>query len=211
MTWREIAELYGITSAPPRSNLQPTYNAAPTQLLPIVRLDGAARVCAIARWGMIPRWAKDPKESKLTTINARAEKLRESPLYRKPFQTRRCIVPATGWYEWRTENDVKQPYAIRVNGQPFGLAGLWDMWRGADGAEIENFTIVTTAAAPAIAELHSRMPRAVVGEEIDQWLSDDIDAAAELLAPSTAEFEFWKVSRAVGNVRNNAPELVEPL
>lgn len=213
MSWQEIHDLYRITSPRQKAwNLQPNWNAAPTQRLPIVRDDGegGGRICVPARWGLLPPWAKSEKDVKLSTFNARAEGIVKSRLYARPFKRQRCIVPATSWFEWKKEGAAKQPYAIRVKGAGFGFAGLYDVWRSGDET-IESFTIVTTDAAPSIAHLHDRMPRVLVGAEMAQWLEGDEAAAAELFSPSSAEFEFWPVDKAVGSVRNNRPDLLSRL
>jgi len=212
-TWQEIVSLYRLAMGPPPSNLQPNWNVCPTQTVPIVRekSDGT-RVAEMARWGLIPPWCRDLKEMKLTTINAKAETLRESKLYARPFESRRCIVPANHWYEWKVLGPKqKQPYAIQADGQPFGFAGLWSVWSAPDGSKLENFTVVTTDATPALRDIHNRMPRVLVASEFDTWLQPDPEKAATLLTPSTAAFKFWKVDAAVGNVRNNNSKLIDPL
>jgi putative SOS response-associated peptidase YedK len=212
-TWEEIYTLYRLTMPALNSNLQPNWNVCPTQTVPIVRRDkDGNRVAAMARWGLIPPWTRDLKEMKLTTINAKAETLRESKLYAQPFATRRCIVPASHWYEWKVLGPKqKQPYAMQADGQKMGFAGLWNTWTAPDGARIENFTILTTDAAPQLRDIHNRMPRVLVPDEFETWLQPDPERAAKLLTPSTATFKFWKVDPAVGNVRNNYRELVNPL
>jgi len=220
LSWREMVELYRIHDEPvqgdlPLWNFAPSWNVAPTQRRPIVRVaagDGARREVAIARWGMIPPWVKDPKEAGITTINAMAETLRSKPLYKKPFLERRCIVTATCWYEWEKLGPKdKQAYAIRPAQGGFGFAGLWNVWRGGDGVPVESYTIVTTDAAPSIAQIHRRMPRVLQGGEFDLWLGSDAEAAAELLKPSQAAFEFWKIGPRVGNWRNDDAEILNPL
>ena len=134
------------------------------------------------------------------------------PTFRDAFARRRCIVPIDGFYEWQAGPDGKQPYAIaRADGAIMALAGLWEGWRGPDGQTIRSYTVVTTTAADALGHLHERMP--VILEEADwaAWLGETAGDPATLLRPSATLLRIWPVSAQVNNVRNNGPELIEPL
>ncbi len=211
-TWRELVELYRLTSPKvPPSNFQPDYNVAPTRIMPIVRPGKSGRELAQAKWGLIPFFSKDGKSS-YSTINARAETVRTSVMYKQSFAKRRCLIPTSGWYEWQRKGEHKQPFFIRPKVDGFAFAGLWDRWTPKDGGDpVESFTIVTTEANPAIAKLHDRMPRVLVPGEFDQWTGDDSEAAAQLLTVPQGEFEFHPVDKRVGSVKNNSPDLIEPL
>ena len=218
LSWEDVVRLYRLTAPKvPPSNFEPNYNVAPTQIRPIVRpiAPGEAeggRELAMAKWGLIPFFSKDGKAG-YSTINARAETLVTSNLYKQPFAKRRCLIPTSGWYEWKHEGEHKQPYFIKPKGDDgFAFAGVWDCWKPkGEGAAVESFSIVTTAAAPAIAHLHDRMPRVLQPDEFAGWIEGDAEQAKSLLPVSQAEFEYWPVDKRVGNVRNNGPELIEPL
>ena len=145
-------------------NLEPRFNIAPTQMAPVVRADGdGGRKIDMLRWGLIPSWSKDMSvASKL--INARGETIAQKPSFRDAYQERRCLIPADGFYEWRKEGDVKQPFRIGFRGgKPFLFAGLWESWTAPDGSDnagetIETYTIVTTDANAKLSPIHHRMP-----------------------------------------------------
>ena len=229
-----LRRLFNFTNVP---NLAPRYNIAPTQTAPVVRrdADGGDRTLAMLRWGLIPSWARDAAIGS-RTINARAETVSSKPSFRSAFRHRRCLVPSDGFYEWRTENGVKQPFRIGMKGgEPFALAGLWERWTppaedtvGAgpeDGPEngkgeaVETFTIVTTEANEKLRPIHPRMPVIVDPADYDLWLggdgegdSDGGDALRAILGPFAPELmAFYRVSTRVNNVRNDDPACIEPL
>jgi putative SOS response-associated peptidase YedK len=194
-------------------NFEPTWNMAPTQLAPVVRLhpESGERRIDLLRWGLMPHFVKDPASSR-QPINARSETAATSPMFRGALERRRCLVPADAFYEWAAEGKTKQAYAIaRADGKPMALAGLWEGWRGPDGTVIRSYTIMTTAACPALAHLHERM--AVVLEEADWpvWLGEMPGDPAIVLRSSMAAFRIWKVGSRVGKVRNNDPTLLDEL
>jgi putative SOS response-associated peptidase YedK len=167
---------------------RPRFNIAPSQDVLAFRAGGAAQL----RWGLIPSWAKDPTIGN-RMINARAETLAEKPAFRRPFRQHRCVVAADGFYEWRKPDSVrgaKTPWFIRLAGDvPFGVAALWDAWRGPD-ATVESCTIVTTAANRLVAPIHDRMPVILTGDAIRRWIATPPEVAEELrdvLAPYPAE------------------------
>lgn len=216
-TWRELVELYRITEPylSPPSNLQPRFNFAPTDTGPVVRLDKEGRrQPAMMRWGLVPSWSKDAKAG-AAMINAKAETVTEKPAYRKAFASRPCLVPVDGFYEWKQVGPKeKQPYYITTkNGEPFAFAGLWEWWRAKESPRdmpvLETFTILTTRPNQLCAPIHDRMPIILARVDWDVWLTTPEQRKA-LLRPFPAErMECWPVGKAVGNVRNDSPELIE--
>jgi len=217
----EIARVFGIPPERPAPNFAANWNAAPTQDLPVVRYDAAARHRSLdlMRWGLVPFWAKDVKIG-YSTFNAKAEGIERKPAFREAFRRRRCLVPVNGFYEWKKAGKARQPYAVaRADRTPLALAGLWEAWHsspGETGGEtLRSFTIVTTAANALLAPLHERMPVILDPEDWPLWLGENPAEPAELkalLRPCPPEaLTLWPVSPRVGNVRNNDPALVEPL
>jgi putative SOS response-associated peptidase YedK len=196
-------------------NFPPRYNIAPTQPIPVVRLEQGERHFALVRWGLIPSWVKDPKQFALL-INARLEGLVEKPSFRAAMKRRRCLIPADGFYEWKKEGKTKQPYFIRAKSrEPFAFAGLWETWTDRDGGEIETAAIVTCAANETLAPVHDRMPVIVQPEYFDAWLDcDKFDAkqAAALAGPAPENFlEAYEISTRVNSVKNDGAENVAPV
>jgi putative SOS response-associated peptidase YedK len=192
--------------------LFPQYNIAPGASMPVVVRNSPNRV-AMMKWGLIPHWSKEP-QVKFSTINARAETITTSPAYRAPFRSRRCLVPASGFYEWRATKDGKQPYFIRLKGeQLFAFAGLYDVWRDAEGQELFSYTIITTAPNSLMTPIHNRMPVILRREDEDAWLDKDTGTGrlVALLVPYPAErMEAYTVSRAVNNPAHEGEELIRP-
>jgi putative SOS response-associated peptidase YedK len=194
---------------PADDSFRKRYNIAPTQLAPVVRARDGARELALLRWGLVP-----PRANALTVgtrmINARAEGVEDKPAFRGAVRSRRCIVPATGFYEWKGAPGRKQPYAITLPDRAlFGLAGLWETWRPTSGEPVETFTIVTTDASPAVAEIHDRMPVILPQEAEDAWLSGDPVDARELLVPYAGPMNLRAVSRLVSSPKNDVPECLD--
>lgn len=210
--------LFGFDNLP---NLPPRYNIAPTQQVAVVRTgDSTGRELVTMRWGLIPHWAKDASLG-AKTINARAETLADKPSFRAAVKSRRCLVPADGFYEWRMEDGHKQPFRIGMKGgAPFAFAGLWERWiataTGAgwtEGDSVETVTIVTTVANEKLRPIHPRMPVILPPEAFAGWLdpANDPGAACALLRPYPAEpMAFYRVSTAVNNVRNDDPGCIAP-
>lgn len=194
-------------------DLVPRYNIAPSQDVPIIRFSPAGRLLDLAHWGLIPFWAKDPK-SGYSTINARAESVDTKPTFRGPFKSRRCIVPADGFYEWHEENGIKIPHHIgRKDGAPFALAGLWDRWHGPQG-DVLSCTIIVTEASQFMRRLHERMPVILAPQDYERWLdptNQDSASLKRLLAPAPEDsLVEWPVSTKVNNPRHEAPDCAEP-
>jgi putative SOS response-associated peptidase YedK len=188
----------------------------PGRAMTIIRQasEGRGRELVTARWGLVPSWAKDLRIGS-SLINARAETVASKLAFRQAFKARRCIIPSDGFYEWQRRADgPKQPYLIRRRDrQPFGFAGLWEVWRDkAVGEEITSCTIITCEANAVLAELHDRMPVILDPADYDRWLDPGVPGAEELLRPCPDDWlEVVAVSTRVNNVRNDDAGLIEPL
>lgn len=199
------------------SYLAPSYNIAPQSLQPVVRLSSETgeRELTIMRWGLIPFFAKDAKIA-YSTINARAETVVTSPVFREPMKRRRCLVPADFFLEWKKlDAKSKQPYAIALQDDSlFAFAGLWDTWKDkATGQAIDTYTVITTDPNELMEPVHNRMPVILQRQDYQRWLApaEPSQLPIDLLKPFPAEqMKAWKVGSAVGNVRNNSPELLIP-
>jgi putative SOS response-associated peptidase YedK len=204
---RQLAELFGIADFP---EFAQRWNIAPTQTILTVRAGGTTRP-AFLRWGLVPFWSKDPKAGP-PLINARSETVREKPSFRAALKSRRCLIPASGFYEWKRDGKTKQPFHIGVaDWRPFAFAGLWETWN--KGPEpVESCCIVTTDANDLMRTIHDRMPVIVDPADFDEWLSGEPDAAAELLRPFPPDAMIaYATNPVVNNARNDAPECIEPL
>jgi putative SOS response-associated peptidase YedK len=195
---------------PVNPDVKKRYNIAPTQDAPVVRLDREGhREAAMLRWGLVPFWAKDLKSGN-RMINARAEGIETRPAFREAVQRRRCIVPATGFFEWKDLGRHKQPFAITVADQPlFGLAGLWERLKRGDDDYVETFTIVTTEANRAVADIHDRMPVILQQPSIDAWLGGPPEEALKLLRPYEGDTRLRPVRRTVSDPRADVPECLD--
>ena len=204
-----IAYTFRVPAVP---GVQKRFNIAPTQQAPVVRASReGGREIAMLRWGLVPFWAKDLKVG-TSMINARSEGIEAKPAFREAVKARRCIVPATGFFEWQGERPGrKQPFAITVPGMPlFGFAGLWERWRAEKDAEpVETFTIVTTDANEAVMAVHDRMPVILPMEAIDTWLTGPPEAARALLVPYAGPLALRPVGPFVSNVNHEGPECLE--
>jgi putative SOS response-associated peptidase YedK len=191
------------------------YNVAPTQKVAAVRLPDSRRELVSLRWGLIPSWAEDPKiGSRL--INARAETAADKPSFRAAFRTRRCLLPADGFYEWQKLAGGKQPfYFRRRDGRPFAFAGLWEQWRNPADEIIESCTILTTAANAVVRPVHDRMPVILDPAAYDRWLDPNVRQAElvqPLLRPCREEdLVAYAVSPWVNNPKNDDARCVAPL
>lgn len=190
------------------------YNIAPTEQVPVLfrHSDGAWDVEDM-RWWLVPYWSDGPG-TKYTMFNAKSENLSKSRAFREPFKRRRCIVPATGYYEWRTENKQKLPYYITpASGKGFAFAGLWDRWKGPEEV-IDSCTIVTTAATDTMKKIHNRMPVGLDIEGARTWMDPSADEATlkALLAPELPyPLAVTPVSTYVNNARHKDDRCIEPL
>jgi putative SOS response-associated peptidase YedK len=210
---QRIADAFRI-GVPPTFEILPSYNIAPQTFQPVVRLDAETqqRELTLMRWGLIPFWAKDAKIGS-STINAKAETLASTPAFREALRRRRCLVPADGFYQWVTlDTKTKQPWAFALkDGSPFAFAGLWDAWKDKTTDQpLETYAIITTEPNELTAKLHNRMPAILAPKDYERWLApaDPARLPVDLLRPCDAHLmTSWKVSAAVGNVRNDSPDL----
>ena len=193
---------------------QPRYNIAPTQIIPAVLEQSGERIVNELRWGLIPSWAKDEKIGN-NLINARAETLAEKPSFKNAFRSRRCIIPASGFYEWAKKGSgAKQPFYFYLKKKDvFGFAGLWEEWLDKESGEVlETCTIITTEANAVLEPVHDRMPVILKADDYDLWLDEkekDTDRLQKLLAPFPAsEMTSHAVSKAVNSPGNDSPELI---
>jgi putative SOS response-associated peptidase YedK len=174
------------------------------------------------QWGLVPGWAKEPK-SDYSTINARVETVAEKPTYRTALRRGRCLVPATGYYEWQAaagagRGAAKQPYFVGLadgDDELFAFAGLYDIWRGPDGQELHSYAILTTDATPQLAPVHARMPIILPRSAEERWLDPELSDPTKLLArlqpPPADRVRLYPVSTAVNNTAHDGPALIAPL
>lgn len=195
-TWYEIRDLYELAGA--ARNVQAHYNIAPTDTIEVVRPAAAGAELLPMRWGLIPSWWKKPLKELPATFNARAESVTDKPMFRDAFKRRRCIVPASGYYEWIARPDGKQPYFISAaDGSTLSFAGLWERWKNPETGEfVASCTIVVTAANALTRTIHDRMPVVLDKADIGAWLDGTADTA--LLKPAAEDrLRLWPVSRRV--------------
>mgnify|MGYP001309494672 FL=1 len=209
-----IAEQFKITNPP---LFTPRYNIAPSQPIAAIRIDPdtATRTLVMLRWGLIPSWAKDPKIGN-QCINAKAETVAEKPSFRSAFKKRRCLVIATGFYEWQVQGRAKQPIWIGLQSKrPFAFAGLWEQWKPPEGEPLETCTVITTEPNDLMAPIHNRMPVILSPASYDQWLDlsfQQIEPLKALLRPyPSEELTAYPVSTLVNNPRHDASQCLEPV
>jgi putative SOS response-associated peptidase YedK len=194
-----VALMFGLSEVPA---FAARYNIAPTAQVLVIREGGGA----LLRWGLVPRWAKDPSIGARMN-NARAETVAEKPSFREAYRRRRCLIPASGFYEWKLEDGRKQPYYIHpADGQLFAFAGLWEQWAAPDRT-LETCAIITTESNAKMLAVHERMPVIVSPGEYSRWLTQ---GGIALRACAEDTIGIRRVGRAVNNARNDAPGLVAP-
>ena len=186
------------------------YNIAPGTNIPVIRRSPEGqRVLHLLRWGLIPHWAKDPTIGARLN-NARSESVTEKPAFRDAFRRRRCLVPADGFYEWKAEGKIKQPfYFSAVSGTPLALAGVWESWTAPDGTIVRTVCLLTTQANALMAPVHDRMPVIVGKEHWGAWLGDPVENVVALMKPCASEnLQAWAVDRRVGRSGEDDAALV---
>lgn len=215
LTWEQIIEISTLTTLGiPSEPLREAYNVAPTQMAPIIASDREQHRCTLARFGLVPQWFRKPlEELKFATFNAKSEEVTEKASYRGPVKSQRCLIPVQAFYEWKGKG---KPYAIgNKDGAPMFFAGLWTHWKGqskGEAVDIDSFTIMTTAANAFMEQIHKRMPVILQAEEHETWLTGDTGEALAVADQYPSQLmQAYPVGAAVGNVRNQGPELAEPL
>ena len=194
-----VALMFGLSEVPAYA---PRYNIAPSAQVLIIRRNEAAAVASHVRWGLVPRWAKNPSIGAKMN-NARAESVAEKPSFREAYRKRRCLIPANGFYEWKLENGLKQPYYIYPSGGAlFAFAGLWEQCN-----DLQTGTVITTEANEKMAMVADRMPVIVSPAEYSAWLEG---GEIPLRACPDSAIDVRRVSRAVNNARTDIPDLIEP-
>lgn len=214
-TWAELHALYSLSpgSEHKRPNLQPRYNICPTTQIDIVTERGGKRELIPARWGLVPSWWKKSLKELPATFNARSDTVAEKPMYRGAFKKRRCIIPSSGYYEWRKVEDGKEPHFFsRADKDILSMAGLWEEWTDpATGEALISATIIVTDASDEIAHIHDRMPVILEKDAIGDWLLgvSGVDVLKPALPGTLVEH---RVSRRVNSSRadENDETLIEP-
>jgi putative SOS response-associated peptidase YedK len=197
-------------------SLEPRYNIAPSMEVAALREEEGGRRLVFLRWGLIPFWARDRKIG-YRTLNARSETAHKTASFRAAFRSRRCLIPANGFYEWDKKGGTRQPWFIhRVDGRPLALAGLWERWQDPEGERvIESCTILTVSAAEPVARLHDRMPVILEPEGFDCWLDpagQEVETLRGMLKPAaTGVLSLYPVSPYVNKAGNEGAECIEPV
>ena len=209
---RDLAGAFEVEE-PAEESLPPSWNVAPTDpVWAVLERDGTRRL-KVLRWGLVPSWAKDAKGA-ARLINARRETVSAKPAFRAAYARRRCLLPADGYYEWQVDGTRKQPWFLTsADGGPLAMAGLYEVWSPPEGERLWTCTVITTEAADNTGHIHDRTPLVVPRADWDRWLDPEVEDPGEhLLIPAVSgALDAWPVGPAVGNVRNDGPELVQPL
>ena len=189
------------------------YNIAPGTDIPVIRRSPEGqRVLHLLRWGLIPHWAKAPAIG-ARLVNARSESVTDKPAFRDAFRRRRCLVPASGFYEWKTEGKLKQPYYFSAaSGVPLALAGLWESWKSPDGEIVRTVCLLTTEANELMAPVHDRMPVIVGKNDWAAWLGDPVENVMALMKPcARSDLQAWPVDRRVSRATEDEATLIAPI
>lgn len=212
---REIAEQFELEPDLELARLEPRFNVAPSQDIATVRQDrDGRRALSMDRWGLVPHWAVDPAVGN-RLINARAESVATKPAFRDALRSRRCLVPADGFYEWSGHGAARRPYLFRRSDRAMiGIAGLYDRWTSEGGEVVDSCTLITTEANATLAPFHDRMPVILAPGDYARWLDrgqEEPQALMSLLAPCPADWlDSSPVSTRINNPRNDDPECLVP-
>ena len=200
----------------PVPNAPPRYNGAPSQELMVLRRnpETGERTLQLLRWGLIPSWTKDAKGGR-KPINARAETIASSPMFKGAYAKRRCLLPIDGFFEWKAikGSKTKQPYALAMKDRsPFAVAGIWENWTRPDtGETIRTFAVITCEANELVSQIHDRMPVIIAPTDYDRWLGQEPDPR-DLVKPFPAEpMTMWPISTRVNSPKNDDEGLLEPI
>jgi putative SOS response-associated peptidase YedK len=213
LTWRLVVNLYRLTDAPePPAGFRASYNIAPSQSVLVIAYGDHGLEARMMRWGFIP--ARAPSKPSVTPINARGETVATSRVFKSAFRVRRCLVPASGFYEWQKQpGGGKLPYWLGMrDGRDFSIAGIWERWHGGeDGAAIDTFALITTEPNSLAAKIHNRMPVIVAQGDHDAWLIAEASAAQNLIRPYRAEaMKAYPISTRINSLKNNSPDIIKP-
>lgn len=208
-TWAEIHAMYNLTAVTPR-NIQPRYNIAPTTQVGVITQKGGALDYSEMRWWLIPSsWKQPLSEFKYTTFNAKAEELAQKRTFAGPLKRSRCLIPATGFFEWSGPKEARQPWFISArDAKPLTFAGLFDTWHDkATGEDVKSCTIITCAANAFMTNIHNRMPVILEEKNWDEWLSEPRE---DLLKPANEDIlQAWRVSPQVNNSRHQGDDTMQ--
>jgi len=192
--------------------LTPHYNIVPGMHVPVIVRNSPKKI-ELMKWGLIPFWSKDPKIG-YKMINARSEGIAQKPSFRKPIRQQRCLIPTTGFFEWKQLGNEKIPYYIRIKQKAvFALAGLFDIWKDAEGRPLKSFTIITTSPNSLLASIHNRMPVILTEINADKWLNPatDLQEILTMLIPlPDGNLEAFPVSKLVNNPDNDTLDVIKP-
>ncbi len=209
---KDLAEYFDV---PEQLPFELRYNIAPSQDVAVIREQDDERQLAMLRWGLVPHWSKDVKIG-YKMINARAETVASKPAFRAALRARRCIIPASGFFEWLKKDKTKQPYYLfRKDGHPMALAGLWERWENPDkpGEIIESCTIITTESNSLVAKLHNRMPAILEPDSFAPWLDPQQQNPTDLLPllhPASEDvLDLYPVSDYVNKPANEGKECID--
>jgi putative SOS response-associated peptidase YedK len=209
-----IRQLFDAIS--PAPNAPPRYNGAPSQELMVLRRnpETGERTLQLLRWGLIPSWMKDAKGGR-KPINARAETIASSPMFKAAYAKRRCLLPIDGFFEWKAikGSKTKQPYALAMKDRsPFAVAGIWENWTRPDtGEALRTFAVITCEANELVDQIHDRMPVIIAPTDYDRWLGQEVDPR-DLMKPFPTELmTMWPVSTRVNSPRNDDAALLDPI
>jgi putative SOS response-associated peptidase YedK len=217
LTWDDVVRLYNLSPEGPRRNLQAHYNICPTDPVDVVASDEGKRSLVSMRWGLVPRWWKKPlKELRVATFNARAETVAEKPMFRDAFRRNRCLMSASGYYEWQDTPNGKQPwYFTRRDGQPPTFAAIHDQWTNPETKEpLRSVSMVITTPNKLVAEVHDRMPVILEPVDYEQWERGDAKDVADLMKPADEDIlQKWPVSKRVNSSRapDDDPTLIDKI
>lgn len=206
----ELMACFGLDDC---ADFSPRYNIPPGTDIPVVRQSPEGRrVLHLLRWGLVPHWAKDAAGGARLN-NARGESVAAKPSFRDAFRRRRCLIPASGFYEWKTAGKARQPYYISAaSGEPLALGGLWESWRAPDGGILRTACVVTTGPNALMEPIHERMPVIVPRERWQDWLAAPSEAIADLVAPCPAGLlQAWPVAGRVSRTAEDDPNLIAAL
>ncbi len=199
----------------PTFDLMPNYNVAPSQIIIAIVKDEGTSKLAQFRWGLIPFWSKDENIG-YKLINARSETIHEKSSFKQAFEKRRCLIVASGFFEWKKIGKQKIPMYITLKTRkPLSFAGLWEIWKSPEGDEIKSCTIITTSPNKLMESIHNRMPAIMPAEHREQWLDnshfDESKLKQSLMPYSDAEMEVWEVNKNVNSPQNNSEKNIQPV